>query len=68
MLDLDTTSNTQFVEAEFLCASEKGLVFFGMFLQRLASKGKKIVFTRLHLSGDKHLKHSEDIHLGPEGC
>ena len=65
--DIDQTSKVQFVEGEFLAASETGLLSFNRFIKYLASKGKMIIFTRLHLSGDKHLKPCEDIECGMAG-
>ncbi len=67
IVDLDQTSKTQFVEGEFLVATEQGLLSFNRFIKYLASKGKMIVFTRLHVSGDKHAKISEDIECGMSG-
>ena len=66
--DLDSQSKTHFVEAEFLCATEEALKSFGKFVSHLHDKGHKLVFTRLHLTGDKHLKPCEDINVGFEGA
>ena len=67
IVDLDQASKTQFVEGEFLAATEMGLISFNRFIKFLASKGKMIVFTRLHVSGDKHAKPCEDIECGFPG-
>ncbi len=64
--DSDAQSNLQFVEGEFLCASEQGILSFAKFLQHL--QNKKVIFIRLHLSGDKHLKPCDDINVSHEGC
>ena len=68
IIDSDTVSKTQFVEAEFLCSTEQALLSFGKFVSHLHDKDHKLVFTRLHLSGDKHLKPCEVINVGYEGC
>ncbi len=67
IVDFDQASNMQFVEGEFLCASEKSLESFLRFMKYLSEKGKKIIFTRLHLTGDKHLKPCDDIPVSHEG-
>ena len=68
LADVDTSSQTNFVEVEFLCATEHALESFGRFLTHLQMKGHKVVFTKLHLCGDKHLKPCEDIPVGAVGC
>ena len=68
LVDLDETSKIQFVEAEFLCASQQALLCFGKFLHYLHGKSQKVAFTRVHLCGDKHLKPCEDIVINLEGC
>ncbi len=64
---IDKVSKMQFVDAEFLAATEAGLVSFNRFMKYLATKGQMIVFTRLHIAGDKLLKPTGDIEVGSEG-
>ena len=65
--DLDAISKIQFVDAEFLVESQDGMLSFNKFIKHLASKGNMIVFTRLHLGGNKMLKPTGDIDIGYEG-
>ena len=51
----------------FLIMSETGLLSFNKFIKYLASMGQMIVFSRLHIGGDKIQKPTGDIDIGSEG-
>ena len=66
--EIDHISQMQFVDAEFLVETEEGMLSFNSFIRHLASKGgKMIVFTRIHLSGNKMVKPTGDIDVGYPG-
>ena len=65
--DTDKVSKLQFVDAEFLVMSQTGLLSFNKFIKYLASMGQMIVFSRLHIGGDKIQKPTGDIDIGSEG-
>lgn len=52
---IDETTKLSFVEAEFLCDSEEGLINVCKFLE-YNSGYHKVCFVKLHISGDKHTK------------
>ena len=68
MVELDQTTRTQFVEAEFLIVAQDGLLSFGQFLHSIQGHAQKIAFTRVHLCGDKLLRPCDDIMVNYDGC
>ncbi|CDW76256.1 UNKNOWN [Stylonychia lemnae] len=61
----DDSSQAQYVEAEFLCESEQGLLNLCKFLE-FVNNSHKILFVKIHISGDKHVKHSNTYIYLPE--
>ena len=54
IIDTDPVAKLQFVEAQFLILTEKGLLSFNRFIKNIVSMGPMIVFSKLHIMGDKH--------------
>ena len=65
--DTDQVAKLQFVDAQFLIFSETGLTSFNRFIKNMASMKQMIVFSKLHIMGDKLLKPTSDIEIASEG-